>query len=112
MFLVGSLQVVMAELRVSAPLAFEETDDDWNDFSDSKQTESSQKNSEHMDNCNGEEILSIDGFLEREKSGSLEDLVKTFDRKLSNCFGDYEDSVSNIAPVQIRSQDDIINNCQ
>jgi len=64
---------------------------------------------------NSEDLSFLDSFLEKEKSGSLEDLVKTFDKKLSECFtdGDYKKSnVSKIAPVQVRSQEDIINGCQ
>uniref|UniRef100_A0A1L8DVX9 Putative kinesin-associated fasciculation and elongation protein involved in axonal transport n=1 Tax=Nyssomyia neivai TaxID=330878 RepID=A0A1L8DVX9_9DIPT len=45
-------------------------------------------------------------------SGSLEDLVNTFDEKITKCFGNYEESVANLAPVQIRSQEDIMNECQ
>lgn len=53
----------------------------------------------------------IDNFTET-ISGSLEDLVNTFDEKITKCFGNYEESVEEIAPVQIRSQEEIINECQ
>lgn len=122
----------MADLRVGAPLACGEAEeDDWMEFTDHKnsshsnQTEDSphsdtdsprgdSNNHTQSDNENScsEDLFSIDGFLERGKSGSLEDLVKTFDKKLSQCFGDYEDNVSNLAPVQIRTQDEIISNSQ
>lgn len=45
-------------------------------------------------------------------SGSLEDLVNTFDDKITKCFGNYDESVENLAPVQIRSQEEIMNECQ
>lgn len=49
-------------------------------------------------------------------SGSLEDLVSTFDEKLTMCFADYQDQtnqeVDKIAPVQVRSQEEIMNECQ
>lgn len=45
-------------------------------------------------------------------SGSLEDLVNTFDDKITKCFGNYEENVEKLAPVQIRSQEEIMNECQ
>lgn len=45
-------------------------------------------------------------------SGSLEDLVNTFDEKITKCFGNYEESVEKLAPVQVRSQEEIMNECQ
>lgn len=45
-------------------------------------------------------------------SGSLEDLVNTFDEKITKCFGNYEQSVEELAPVQVRSQEEIMNECQ
>jgi hypothetical protein len=34
-------------------------------------------------------------------TGSLEDLVATFDEKLQQCFKDYEEEAEKIAPVQV-----------
>lgn len=45
-------------------------------------------------------------------SGSLEDLVNTFDDKITKCFGNYEENVENLAPVQVRTQEEIMNECQ
>lgn len=52
-----------------------------------------------------------DNFAEQ-FSGSLEDLVNTFDEKITKCFGNYEQSVEEMAPVQVRSQEEIMNECQ
>ena len=55
----------------------------------------------------------IDNFNEDLNfSGSLEDLVNTFDEKITKCFGNYEQSVEELAPVQVRSQEEIMNECQ
>ena len=35
-------------------------------------------------------------------TGSLEDLVNSFDEKLTKVFHDYQESVDKIAPVQVR----------
>jgi hypothetical protein len=35
-------------------------------------------------------------------SGSLEDLVSTFDEKLTMCFQDFQEQVDKIAPVQVK----------
>ena len=45
-------------------------------------------------------------------SGSLEDLVNTFDEKIKTCFKDYAKTTEKIAPVQVRSQEEIMNDCQ
>jgi FEZ-like protein len=45
-------------------------------------------------------------------SGSLEDLVNTFDEKITKCFGNYEQSLEDLAPVQVRTQEEIMNECQ
>jgi hypothetical protein len=67
-------------------------------------------------NCINEKITSItkdnvDNFNEA-FTGSLEDLVNTFDEKITKCFGNYEQSVEELAPVQVRSQEEIMNECQ
>jgi hypothetical protein len=44
---------------------------------------------------------------------SLEDLVKTFDKNVKECFTKYKNiDVGQLAPVQVRSQNDIINDSQ
>lgn len=53
----------------------------------------------------------IDNFAEA-FTGSLEDLVNTFDEKITRCFGNYEQSVEELAPVQVRTQEEIMNECQ
>lgn len=52
-----------------------------------------------------------DNFAET-VSGSLEDLVNTFDEKITRCFHNYQESVEKLAPVQVRSQEEIMNECQ
>ncbi|XP_050677488.1 fasciculation and elongation protein zeta-2-like [Leptidea sinapis] len=73
-----------------------------NDNDEPKQVKCKQDN---MQNCEG------DNFTET-FSGSLEDLVNTFDEKITKCFGNYEESVEKLAPVQVRSQEEIMNECQ
>ena len=140
----------MEDLKVGAPIACEDYEDDWNDFSESTEEPSSSSSSSNSSNpnnsttncqlengnhqqnnnfinngdvknrngemassCNSEDLSSfMDSFMERGKSGSLENLVNTFDKTLSECFGDYKNNVSKIAPVQVRSQEEIINGCQ
>lgn len=53
----------------------------------------------------------VDNFDET-VSGSLEDLVNTFDEKITRCFCNYQESVEKLAPVQVRSQEEIMNECQ
>lgn len=128
----------MAELKFEAPLAqFEETDE-WGQLEYSSNsntikiddTSPKSKNSETL-NCTQIDHFqqnfcanpvqvhknintlkeNIDNFAEG-FTGSLEDLVNTFDEKITNCFGNYEQSVEELAPVQVRSQDEIMSECQ
>jgi len=39
-------------------------------------------------------------------SGSLEDLVNSFDQRVTKCCRNYEEQVERLAPVQIRSQEE------
>ncbi|CAB3371740.1 Hypothetical predicted protein [Cloeon dipterum] len=55
---------------------------------------------------------SSDDMLNESFSGSLEDLVNTFDDKITKCFGNFDESVEKLAPVQVRSQEEIMNECQ
>jgi hypothetical protein len=41
-------------------------------------------------------------------SGSLEDLVNTFDDKIISCFRNYDQEVQSFAPVQVLSQEEIL----
>lgn len=42
-------------------------------------------------------------------SGSLEDLVNTFDQKIISCFRDYDEDVEDIAPIQVLSEEELLN---
>ncbi|XP_050541989.1 fasciculation and elongation protein zeta-2 isoform X2 [Daktulosphaira vitifoliae] len=129
----------MAELKFEAPLAqFEETDE-WTKIVDdepqskihqvapvqqldnalsNKVQESSGGSKTGCNQCGANnntisvmEVADGDNFGET-FSGSLEDLVHTFDDKITRCFCDYEESVEKLAPVQIRTQEEIMNECQ
>lgn len=100
----------MAELQFEAPLAAFDGDE-WNEFND-------YQTCEDIENSN--KVLSrvmepgttgtADNFTET-FSGSLEDLVNTFDEKITKCFCNNE-SVEKLAPVQVRTQDEIMEDCQ
>ena len=45
-------------------------------------------------------------------TGSLEDLVNTFDDKITKCFRNYDETTDKLAPVQMRSQEELMNDCQ
>lgn len=130
----------MAELKFEAPLAqFEETDE-WGpiDYQSVTQQTNPVESLNYLNNLK-ENLLSIDNInnnnnndtIENLKmnatnnitksnidnfneafTGSLEDLVNTFDEKITKCFGNYEQSVEELAPVQVRSQEEIMNECQ
>lgn len=103
----------MAELQFEAPLA-KFDGEEWNEFHDF-QTSADLENSNSQPYTNmtsdTKENSVVDNFSET-FSGSLEDLVNTFDDKMNKCFCNYEESVEKLAPVQIRSQEEIMNDCQ
>ena len=108
------------ELNVNVPLAAGEEDFDDFEFSELQSAASPRPSG----------AVSVEGGLDC-FSGSLEDLVATFDEKLTVCFGDYKEQVDKIAPVQarrqmcihtlrnimiilwkVRTQEEIMNECQ
>ncbi|GFS45885.1 fasciculation and elongation protein zeta-2 [Trichonephila inaurata madagascariensis] len=98
----------MAELSVEAPLAMTE---DWSDFSDFQSSEDIE-NSNKNDLPKNENDNGLSNNFNETFSTSLEDLVNTFDDKITKCFCNYEEKVEKFAPVQIRTQDEIMNECQ
>lgn len=131
----------MAELKFEAPLAQFEESDEWGSLDYSLNTDGSKvftdssipiKDNEMFQHEQNNRIqLSIssnnnaigifskintfkenaDNFAEG-FTGSLEDLVNTFDEKITKCFGNYEQSLEELAPVQVRSQDEVMGECQ
>ncbi|KAK7104702.1 hypothetical protein V1264_019376 [Littorina saxatilis] len=105
----------MAELRFEAPLALVENED-WNEYHDFQSANLDTMNS-NKDTSTGQthqppkNASVVENFREA-CSGSLEDLVNSFDEKISNCFCNFEEQAEKIAPVQIRSQEEIMNDCQ
>lgn len=112
----------MAELSAEAPLAYSE---EWNEFSDFQQAAELNNGNDNgntipprnkaLDNVKKMESNNMaDHFGETSSSlsTSLEDLVNTFDDKITKCFRDLDQNVESLAPVQIRNQDDIINESQ
>lgn len=103
----------MAELQFEAPLAKFENEDwnDYNEFQCATDIENSNKDCERRRDMNTNDNGSAENFVET-FSGSLEDLVHTFDEKITKCFRNFEENVDKIAPVQIRTQEEIMSDCQ
>ena len=53
-----------------------------------------------------------DGFGDDAFSGSLEDLVSCFDENVRQCFRNYSADTEFIAPVQIRTHEEVIHESQ
>jgi len=97
-----------------APLAKTEEFNDFGDFQVSTPNEECQRGVDavdsnyrvyHHNNSNGNDFE--DSNFADSFSASLEDLVNTFDEKITNCFQNYNESVEAIAPV--RSHEEILN---
>lgn len=111
----------MAELEVSVPLAQFDTDE-WAEFSDFQSSQDANCNSTTPNATSATPEKNDNDFLDNMSdttetfkdtfSTSLEDLVNTFDEKITKCFCNYEDQVEKYAPVQVRTQEEIMNDCQ
>ena len=110
----------MAELRYEAPLATFDVDE-WNEFLDQQSTGGGMTtltppndNSplgalpRHDGGRGGGTLASaVDAFDDETGfSGSLEDLVNTFDARITKCFKNYNDQVDAFAPVQVRADNE------
>ena len=105
----------MAELKFEAPLAKIEGDDsEWSDYNDFQTTSDAENSNKSISdrlkkqNCNQKVT---DNFSER-FSDSLEDLVNTFDEKITKCFRNLDENVEKFAPVQVRTQEELMEQCQ
>lgn len=89
------------ELKVDVPLASMESD--CEEIVDSVANTPSRKVG---NNGGGQSGLAPPKILDGGDSltGSLEDLVNSFDEKLTMCFQDYQEQVDKIAPVQVSLQ--------
>ena len=106
----------MAELRAEAPLAKSENDEDFGEFSDFQSSQDvANSNVKPIKAKDAPNDNAVEGFSENFNetfSGSLEDLVNSFDEKITKCFSNFEENVEEMAPVQVRSQEEIMNDCQ
>ena len=94
------------ELRVEAPLAMSESEE----FEDLNMANNNGGWSRIDNDANVHTSESDNNFGET-FSGSLEDLVSTFDEKVTNCLKDFQETTENIAPVQRRLEDETIAEC-
>jgi len=103
----GDGRDLSAELRYEAPLATFDGDE-WTEFLVDVPPDNNHFRSAGGDVTGGGDA---DTFLET-FSGSLEDLVNTFDAKITQCFRNYNEHADEIAPVQIRTQDELLADSQ
>lgn len=117
----------MSELNVDAPLAITE---EWSEICDSqsdadgkvKKKDKQSVNGDHgiaqgivapaFNNSSNLDFANLDINFNDSFSDSLEDLVNNFDQKITDCFQSYEEPLERLAPVQVRTQDDIMHNSQ
>lgn len=96
-----------------APIA-EEEKESWSDFFEVSdlQTKKKYKKTEDILNDNFMSSARIDEGLSTSLSGSLQDLVNSFDETINKCFQDYEQKTEVIAPVQSPTEEDIMKSSQ
>ena len=119
----------MLDEELSAPIANNADLEDWLDFimtnNDSNETKLNSNYNNKSCNQSNDNVTNNSTNLHKNNSknsnltdcidmcNSLEDLVKTFDQNVKVCLTNYKDiDVGQMAPVQVRSQEDIINDSQ
>jgi hypothetical protein len=101
--------VFLNELTV--PIVKEDFLEDWLDVNTDSNNSSSLSSTSSSSFKDSSLVSRNDS--KNELYNSLEDLVKTFDTNVKKCLVDYDDvDIGEIAPVQIRSQKDVINDSQ
>jgi len=109
----GGLQTMNSrELQANVPLATEESDEEEFEFAELQSGVASTGGPYGQEQSSRLDPVPLEAGGSDSISGSLEDLVSTFDEKLTMCFQDYQEQVDKIAPVQIRSQEEIMSECQ
>lgn len=100
----------VAECRVpDVPLARLDNDDDDNEDSSAELSKPTADALQLSCDCEN----NVDDCFDSENlSGSLEDLVGTFDQKITQCFKDLNEDTEDLAPVRARSQDEIMSESQ
>ena len=121
----GKCQQYHLDNEINAPIANLDLED-WLDFITSTTNNNEQTNTEtHLiDTTNDEKTTkSRSSSTIRDNNSnlhesidlcsSLEDLVKTFDKNVKECLTNYKDiDIGQLAPVQVRLQEDIVNDSQ
>jgi hypothetical protein len=121
----GKCQQYHLDNEINAPIANLDLED-WLDFITSTTNNNEQTNKEtHLiDTTNNEKTTkSRSSSSTRDNNSnlhesidlcsSLEDLVKTFDKNVKECLTNYKDiDIGQLAPVQVRLQEDIVNDSQ
>jgi len=105
----GKCQQYHLDNEINAPIANLDLED-WLDFITSTTNNNEQTNKEtHLiDTTNNEKTTKS-----RSSSTTRDDLVKTFDKNVKECLTNYKDiDIGQLAPVQVRLQEDIVNDSQ
>ena len=111
----GKHQQFSLDSEINAPMASLDLED-WLDLITANQEENN-KTEKHLKDSkinkqpsSSNETNLIDSI---DLCNSLEDLVKTFDKSVKECLTNYKDiDIGQLAPVQVRLQEDIINDSQ
>ena len=122
----------MTELRYDAPLATFDGDE-WSEFLDDDDDEADavggrdpdvqyadslptggieRRPGDEQDSGGSSPRTRGDGFGDDTFSGSLEDLVSCFDENVRRCFRNYSEDTEFIAPVQIRTHEEVLHESQ
>lgn len=113
----GMCQQYHLDNEINAPIANLDLED-WLDFitaasTDNEETKQEKQNVEKSDAQNLKNKPSSNLVDSIDLCSSLEDLVKTFDKNVKECLTNYKNvDIGQLAPVQVRLQEDIVNDSQ
>jgi hypothetical protein len=102
--------------EINAPIANLDLED-WLDFitasTENEETKQEKQKIEKSDAQNLKNKPSSNLVDSIDLCKSLEDLVKTFDKNVKECLTNYKNvDIGQLAPVQVRLQEDIVNDSQ
>ena len=112
----GMCQQYHLDNEINAPIANLDLED-WLDFitasTDNEETKQEKQKIEKSDAQNLKNKPSSNLVDSIDLCSSLEDLVKTFDKNVKECLTNYKNvDIGQLAPVQVRLQEDIVNDSQ
>lgn len=105
--------IIDEESNLNSEMSDDYDNSDHSDDDDQEQNDEFQNEKFDVENDNDDNVVETNLINNKNSCKSLEKLVQTFDINVTNCLNDYENfDVTKIAPVQMRTEADVMNDSQ